>query len=440
MKSKIGKLRIALILLTVFFLSLNLTPAQAAEHHVFSGGSIQTAINAASPYDTIIVHPGTYGQPILLNKDGLTLRSSDGPSVTTIDFTGVWCGYWYSGPGGIDIPYGTSGVTVEGFTVLGSSSASDALISVGGDNNVIRNNIVIGDPASSGQDIGIHVAGQTSAQLPAGNVISNNEAYNHAGAGIFIGNWAGIDNVVTGNIVHDNVVGFIPGWNGNGIEVDRVMGVVVTRNTVYNNEAAGVKVVRTAPNAIIEMGYNFITDNLIGILSENWLSGAISTATVTIICNNIENNNNYGVFNSVAATIDAENNWWDDVSGPSGQGSGIGDAVSTNVDYDPWLPAPFDSDLDNDGLTCCAEVTLYGTDPTNPDTDGGGMYDGHEILLGKDPLDPRDDIIPRKSAVVGGYYVPAKKLIIILPYLALVGLISAVASILTIKRRQKRFA
>jgi hypothetical protein len=68
------------------------------------------------------------------------------------------------------------------------------------------------------------------------------------------------------------------------------------------------------------------------------------------------------------------------------------------------------------------------------------MYDGHEILLGKDPLDPRDDIIPRKSAAVGGYYVPVKKLIIILPYLALVGLISAVASILTIKRRQKRFA
>ena len=34
--------------------------------------------------------------------------------------------------------------------------------------------------------------------------------------------------------------------------------------------------------------------------------------------------------------INAENNWWGDSSGPSGIGSGSGDSVSENVDYNPW--------------------------------------------------------------------------------------------------------
>jgi hypothetical protein len=38
--------------------------------------------------------------------------------------------------------------------------------------------------------------------------------------------------------------------------------------------------------------------------------------------------------------VDATNNWWGDVSGPSGVGPGTGDAVSVDVDYDPWLAGP----------------------------------------------------------------------------------------------------
>jgi hypothetical protein len=38
-----------------------------------------------------------------------------------------------------------------------------------------------------------------------------------------------------------------------------------------------------------------------------------------------------------SGTLDAENNWWGDGSGPGSVGSGIGDNVSLNVDYTPWL-------------------------------------------------------------------------------------------------------
>jgi hypothetical protein len=44
-------------------------------------------------------------------------------------------------------------------------------------------------------------------------------------------------------------------------------------------------------------------------------------------------------------------------------------------------------DTDGDGLTNAQEVVL-GTDPTNPDTDGDTYVDGLEVLYGSDPLDP----------------------------------------------------
>ncbi|MEM6928282.1 MAG: hypothetical protein AAF602_15215 [Myxococcota bacterium] len=35
------------------------------------------------------------------------------------------------------------------------------------------------------------------------------------------------------------------------------------------------------------------------------------------------------------------------------------------------------------------EVDVWGTDPTNPDSDGDGVIDGHETYLYQtDPLDP----------------------------------------------------
>jgi hypothetical protein len=42
------------------------------------------------------------------------------------------------------------------------------------------------------------------------------------------------------------------------------------------------------------------------------------------------------------------------------------------------------SDMDKDGLEDDVEITLYGTDPNNPDTDGDGVLDGADAF----PLDP----------------------------------------------------
>jgi len=65
------------------------------------------------------------------------------------------------------------------------------------------------------------------------------------------------------------------------------------------------------------------------------------TYPADIIRFNSFNNNTEAakVFGTHATSVNAENNWWGDDSGPSGAGPGTGDAVSGNVDYDPWLGA-----------------------------------------------------------------------------------------------------
>ena len=65
-----------------------------------------------------------------------------------------------------------------------------------------------------------------------------------------------------------------------------------------------------------------------------------SHSSPTINYNNIQGNTNYGVYSS-GNVVNAENNWWGDPSGPSGDGPGSGDAVSDYVDFAPWLKEPF---------------------------------------------------------------------------------------------------
>ncbi|MDP2668250.1 MAG: right-handed parallel beta-helix repeat-containing protein [bacterium] len=92
----------------------------------------------------------------------------------------------------------------------------------------------------------------------------------------------------------------------------------------------------------------------------------------TITQSSIHGNSDYGIHNYDTAVVDARSNWWGDASGPyhpTLNPSGLGNRVSNNVDFDPWLgydpvnapPVP----------TCCSSVLflpgleasrLYGAD------------------------------------------------------------------------------
>ena len=66
---------------------------------------------------------------------------------------------------------------------------------------------------------------------------------------------------------------------------------------------------------------------------------------------------------------------------------GLSDRDEEDLGTDPNNP-----DTDGDGLKDGAEVHVHNTNPLDRDTDDGGVDDGNEIAMGKDPLDPSDDL------------------------------------------------
>jgi parallel beta-helix repeat protein len=96
--------------------------AAPAEIHVYSGDSIQTAIDDAAPGDIIIVHPGTYEEALTIEKS-LTVISSDGAAETIID--------WFDYPSTsvtislLDSETVVFGAAGAGFTVLDADNGID---------------------------------------------------------------------------------------------------------------------------------------------------------------------------------------------------------------------------------------------------------------------------------------------------------------------------
>ena len=195
-----------------------------------------------------------------------------------------------------------------------------------------------------GHGIGFDLTGTSSKNiLIDGGNFSNNK---HTGI-----NLMRVSDAIFRNFVANNNGGH-PG-GGFGVKLDEWGGksqnILFENFTASGNTLDGVSIQPEKEDAIenVTIRGATLTGNLRnGVILCYIYNGSNNPQmkNITIEYSNLYGNGAYGVQVSswwvpmtITEVFDATKNWWGDESGPSGVGSGTGDAVSANVDYSPWL-------------------------------------------------------------------------------------------------------
>ncbi len=155
----------------------------------------------------------------------------------------------------------------------------------------------------------------------------------------------------------------------------------IQENTIFGCNGSGI-MLKYSTQGLIR--FNNITDNkAYGVTLDNFCTYVRIWGNV-FARNTMGNGHDDGTYNSWDDGREVGNSW-DDYGG-----EGSYRVPGTGASIDSY---PFPVDSDGDGLIDYLENNVYGTDPLNPDTDGGGENDLAEIQAGKDPLDPSDDLL-----------------------------------------------
>src|SRR5207249_688569 len=158
-------------------LILGLMPhtARAATINVpASQPTIQAAINAASNGDTVLVAPGTYRENINFMGKAITVTSSGGPSVTTID----------GGAAGSVVMFRTNegrNSVLSRFTVTNGSANGVPSWDGGGIYISYASPTVSGNVITQNGPCGGGIAAYSSSALIQGNTITNNGEHGQGG-------------------------------------------------------------------------------------------------------------------------------------------------------------------------------------------------------------------------------------------------------------------
>ncbi|MCK4444680.1 MAG: right-handed parallel beta-helix repeat-containing protein [Thermoplasmata archaeon] len=240
-----------LVLMTAFQVSIVIMPSEAIATTRFVGGvgpgnytTIQQAIDAAIPGDTVYVYSGTYYENVLIDRP-LSLVGED-RSNTIIDGGGFW----------VVIRVDADGVSVGKFTVRNSGSGMwDAGIE-------IHRSIgcTLWENTLTATKFGIYL------NSTSGNTITENEVFSNIGYGIYLHH--SDNNLLTNNSVFDHFL--------IGIRIFDSNRNTVTDNTAYNNSAA---IAISSSDGNIMSG-NHLTDNGWGIALESSKSSVVSNNTM----------------------------------------------------------------------------------------------------------------------------------------------------------------
>jgi parallel beta-helix repeat protein len=263
---------LSILMLSSFLLTVNMRGALVLAEpdviEVSAGGSIQAAINAADPGDTILVHSGTYDENITINK-ALSLVGENRDS-TIIQ--------------GISSPQSLYVVTILGanvvltnFTIKKSSMAeyTSGVLVVSGSNVISSNKII-------GSYYGLRI------YASSGNVISNNIISNNSAFGVYFDR-------SNGNFFSDNVVSD----NREGIRLTTTSNNVLYENLILAND----------------VGTNILSASSGNTLYHNNFLDAVKVSSSSI---NVWSHDNEG-------------NYWVNYTGHDVNGDGIGEEPYTDI-------------------------------------------------------------------------------------------------------------
>lgn len=317
----------------VILVLVSLRPAYSTVWYVHPDStlnSIQAGLNLCAADDTVLVAPGTYYENIIWpNTQGIDLLSEFGPDSTIIDGSAT------SNVVDFFQTIGYRNTVISGFTIQNGSASSGGGIGLYKSDVIIKNNHIVN---CSAETFGGGIAGWSSSFEASDNLIEYNTAlygagiYNNSGYNVAMKRntishntadsiGGGIHTYVDNTTIRDNVISYNSAKSGGGVYCGGSVWLVsssILLNTIHSNSAENV-------------GAGIYCTNL--------------TAELSILFNNIDNNNEYGIYNEDSSVIvDAEWNWWGDSTGPyhpMTNPNGLGDWVSDYVDYEPWLNEPF---------------------------------------------------------------------------------------------------
>jgi parallel beta-helix repeat protein len=211
--------------------------------------TIQAGINVANTGDTVLVAPGKYFENINFMGKAITVKSSGGAAVTTIDgnqqdnvatfdsgeeLNSILSGFTLqNGLGGVYIA--NSSPTVRQNIIEKSALKCASGVSIGSASPLIQGNVIRGNSQADcdgGFGAGISIVRTGSAQI-IGNLIENNSSPIGSGGGGIAMDAAGTptlrNNVIRGN----SVLG-----QGGGIWIINDSNPLIVQNLIYNNTAS----------------------------------------------------------------------------------------------------------------------------------------------------------------------------------------------------------
>jgi hypothetical protein len=249
------------VVMTAVFIVTPRASASSDTHVVRPGQSIQAAVDAASPGDTIVVKAGEYYESVTIRTDGLTLRAHGTVTLEPSHYGSSECYLPGHDVGICVVPvdfnpatgsYTTRvrDVTITGFRIVGF--AGDGIFGFGTENLKVSQVVAIDNTAygiasfdgkgttftrnsaSGSQDAGIYIGDSLDAHA----VVSHNRAWNNA-FGILVRHSRKA--IVSDNKSWDNCLGIIllaDGQAGGSGEVAVLNNRVVANNDVCTQFAA----------------------------------------------------------------------------------------------------------------------------------------------------------------------------------------------------------